>query len=99
MIIYLRHRNSDLTVETNSDDPDETIDITIDAEVEVLEDYLESLLVEELENTYGFHGHSIDLEDTTNLDLYAACLTLSSFKVITVDLLPEALKLPPGSLS
>lgn len=86
MKIVLAHKITDIqhNLETVHNDPDKSLqgeDITITGDTRH-----ESEFLYELERSSGHYGHTIDLEEgTTNLDLYAACHLLESFRFISCE--------------
>jgi hypothetical protein len=42
-----------------------------------------------LNKSYGYYGHRINLERTTNLDLYSACLNLEDYQLVSCEPIPK----------
>jgi hypothetical protein len=103
MQIDLLHQGTQVTVilstEGNSPDVPVRPRITAKTEDSTIKSHLEDRLRQELNNSIGFYGHTIDIESVTNLDLSAGARSLSSFKMVSIKpkITPSAL--PKGALS
>lgn len=79
MLIILRDPlDENLEIKTEHDDPDRQVTLTILGQSR-------NLFLKELSNSYGYYGHTINPETTSNLDLTVACHKLPSFKVEKIE--------------
>lgn len=80
------------TISTPHNDPDKLVNPSL-AGIDL------NTLKAELSQAYGHYGHTIDLENTTNLDLQAASYKLPSFEVVSVEPAIAPNPLPDNALS
>lgn len=59
----------------------------------------ETALEYELSNSYGYAGHTFDLENASNIDLSAAVRNLPSFDLESIEPEVKANPLPKGAVS
>jgi hypothetical protein len=92
MLITLNHKTTGLqaTISTDSFDPDEPVKPRIASDSSDLDYILQS----ELGTSTGVYGHLMDIESTTNLDLYAATKKLKHFHFVSIDQEIEPSDLP-----
>lgn len=92
MKIQLKNKLTETTIqiETEHNDPDKAIQLKFSGNADEV-----SIFKREISETYGFYGHTIDLKQTTNLDLASGVRSLTSFEVvfITPEIKPKPL--PP----
>jgi hypothetical protein len=91
MKIIFRHKELDyeVAIATPHDDPDKTFPLETD----------DGILKRDIGEGYGFYGHSIDIDNISNLDLQAVGRKLSSFEVVSVEPTIAPHRLPKGVLS
>lgn len=94
MIIELQHKitKRQIVIETEVEDADSLTTMSFDGQHQ-------EVLIYELSQSYGYYGHRVDIEQTTNLDLAAAVRKLPSFEVISIDPEPNPSGLPEGAVN
>lgn len=83
-----------LTLSTDHDDPDKAVtpSVSVDSDEVSNQDYIKERLISELNTSYGFYGHLVSFDSTTNLDLSAAVRSLPSFELVSIE--PEIMPRP-----
>jgi hypothetical protein len=84
-----------LIIETEHNDPDETIAIEYIGSENAIADFVR----EASEGKYGYYGHIFSLDSTTNLDLQKVVHDLEGFEVLSIKPEIEARSLPDGTVS
>lgn len=80
-----------IIIETDHNDPNKGVSPIVDIQHDSfvvpseLKDSVKRALTEEVSESFGFYGHTMNLGSTTNLDLAHAVRSLPSFTVISVD--------------
>lgn len=87
MKIKLSHIIGVVTITTDHNDPDEIVypQISVESGNNKIQKHIEERLRAEINRGSGFYGHTMDFDNTTNLDLSAAVTSLSSFEVISIE--------------
>lgn len=93
MKITVRLGRLNVTVETPHHDPHAPIVPEYSGQERDVEYFLD-----DLEGSYGYYGHILDIENTTNLDLYAAIAKLEHWEILEIDIIPQAKPLPDGKI-
>ena len=75
-----------IIIQTDTNNPDNIIDINWQGN-----DYAIERLQRSLSNFHGAYGHILHIQETTNVDLYAAVTKLSAteYTIISVDPVPK----------
>jgi hypothetical protein len=92
IIKLLDELGGELVVETSHNDPDKQVSPGISGDAK-------NLFIKEIESSYGYYGHTIEITSTSNLDLNVACHKLPSFKLVSIEPKISANSLPDGAIS
>jgi hypothetical protein len=93
MIIILNDDlGGELKIETEHNDPDKKINPVVTGDAKYT-------FIKEVDASYGHYGHTISLDNTSNLDLSVACRKLPSFKFISATPEIKPTPLPDGFVS